>query len=271
MAYLEIKDVSFTYPNGNEALQHVSFDLEMGEKVAIIGQNGAGKTTLVKLMNGLLKPTKGQILVDGKDTKFLTAAKISRYVSYSFQNPDDQIFNKDVYSEIAYGLKRRKIDAKLLERSVQEAAKICKIGKLLDENPYDLSLPIRKFVAIASVIVINAGVVILDEPTAGQDKMGMECVSDIIEYLSSQGKTVIVITHDMEFVANNFERCIVMAQKRKIADNNTKAIFWNEELLFESKLRRPYISDLCIKLGLEKEILTIDQFISYMETRQRER
>lgn len=266
MAYIEIKDVSFVYPNGNEALQNISLDIEKGEKVAIIGQNGAGKTTLVKLINGLLKPAKGQVLIGGKDTHMLTAAKISRHISYAFQNPDDQIFNNDVYTEIAYGLKKMKVDGEKVEKNVQQAAKLCMIEKLLDENPYDLSLATRKFVGIASVIAMDTDVVILDEPTAGQDKSGIECLSNIIRYLSDKGKTVITITHDMEFVADNFKRCVVMAQSHKIADSETKTIFWSPEILVKAKLKQPYISRLCRKLGIESEILSIDEFIWYMES-----
>jgi len=266
MAYIEIRDVSFAYPKGNEALQDVNLYIEEGEKIAIIGQNGAGKTTLVKLINGLLKPKKGKILIKSKDIHALTAAQISHTVGYAFQNPDDQIFHKDVYSEIAYGLKRKKVEEEKLEKSVQEAAKQCMIEKLLDENPYDLSLATRKFVAIASVIAMDPDVVILDEPTAGQDKRGIECLCGIIEYLSGKGKTVITISHDMEFVADNFKRCIVMANSRKIADSETREIFWSHEILAEAKLKQPCIGSLCKRLGLEGQILSIDELISYMES-----
>lgn len=265
MSYIELKDVSFTYPNGNVALENVSLDLEKGERVAIIGQNGAGKTTMVKLINGLLKPSKGEIIIDGKNIRKLSAAKNSRQVGYSFQNPDDQIFNKDVYSEIAFGLKRMKVEKTELEDRVQAAARLCNLGRLLDENPYDLSLSKRKFVAIASVIVMDTKIVILDEPTAGQDKAGIECLAGIIDSLGRKGKTVVAISHDMEFVADNFKRCVVMAQKHKIADDGTKTVFWNPGILAEAKLKQPHISSLCNKLGIEERILSIDEFVRYVE------
>ncbi|MDR3551600.1 MAG: ABC transporter ATP-binding protein [Clostridia bacterium] len=268
MPYIEMKNVFFKYPNGFEALQDLSLDIDKGEKVAIIGQNGAGKTTMVKLINGLLKPTEGDIRINGKNTREYTTAKIAHWVSYVFQNPDDQIFHNDVISEISFGPKNFKMDDDKIEQNVKAAAELCGIEKFLEENPYDLPLATRKFITIASIIAMDTDVIILDEPTAGQDKKGIECLAQVIDHLRGKGKTVITITHDMEFVVNNFDRTVVMAQKQKAADGPTREIFWQEDVLQKARLKQPYISSLSLKLGLGGNNLTIGDFIAGLEQRR---
>lgn len=271
MAQIDIKNVFFSYPQGVEALSDVSLQIEKGESIAVIGRNGAGKTTLVKLINGLLKPKKGSISIDGEDTAKMTAAMLSHSVSYAFQNPDDQIFKQTVFGEIAFGPKRAGMTGKTLEACVQDAAERCMLRNLLNNNPYDLSLAERKFVTIASVLARNTEIVILDEPTAGQDKRGIDCLSEIIGSLNSLEKTVITITHDMEFVSENFKRLIVMSEGKKLADQETGKVFWNKDVMEKAGLKQPYICSLSQKLGIEKEITTISDFISFIEFQRNER
>jgi ABC-type cobalt transport system, ATPase component len=269
MAQIEINNVFYTYPNGAQALSGASASIEKGERVAVIGRNGAGKTTLVKLINGLLKPTEGRIFIDGKDTAKLTAAKLSNFVSYAFQNPDDQIFNQTVYSEIAFGPKRAGIKAEALEKRVKKAAGACRLENLLCVNPYDLSLTERKFVAIASVLAMETEIVILDEPTAGQDLIGLSLISEIIENLVKDGKTVIAISHDMDFVAENFKRVIVMAEGKKLADGETCAVFGDKLIMEKAGLKPPYICSLSRKLGFNSKIINASDFVTYMETHRK--
>lgn len=265
-SFLEIKDLSFAYPNGLKALNNISIKMDRGERVAIIGQNGAGKTTLAKLMNGLNKPTSGDVMIDGWNTKEYTTAQISRKVGYVFQNPDDQIFHNNVFDEIAFGPKNLKQREDEVEKNVKEAAKMVGIDGLLEENPYDLPLSIRKFVTVASVIAMNSDVIILDEPTAGQDMKGLESLGKAINELTKREKTVITITHDMEFVARNFYRTIVMAHSNKIADGVTKEIFSMGDILAEAGVKPPYVSRLCYSLGIkEKGILEINDLINYIK------
>lgn len=265
MSFLKLKDVYFEYSNGFTAVEGVSLDIEKGEKIAIVGQNGAGKTTAVKMMNGLLKPTKGQVIVNGKDTKEHTTAQISRMVGYVFQNPDEQIFNKDVYSEIIYTPKYYKFEKEEIKRRLRKALELTGIEEYLDENPYNLPYSLRKFVTIAAVIAMEPDIIILDEPTAGQDVKGMEQLAYLISKLEEEGKTVITITHDMEFVVKNFHRVIVMTNKRVIADGNKRDIFWNEEILEKSALHQPQISKLCSILNVDKNILDINECIDYIK------
>ena len=214
MSYIKIRDVSFMYPNGVLAVENINLDIEKGENIAIIGQNGAGKTTTVKLLNGLLKPTKGAVMVGDMDTREYTTAQMSRVVGYVFQNPDDQIFHPTVISEVEFGPRILKFDEKKKDELVNYALEITGLKEYREENPYDLPHSIRKFVTIASIIAMDSQVMIFDEPTAGQDLVGIQRLSDILKEMLQKGKTLITITHDMEFVAENFDRVIVMANKR---------------------------------------------------------
>ncbi|MGL5540508.1 MAG: energy-coupling factor ABC transporter ATP-binding protein [Erysipelotrichaceae bacterium] len=261
MKNIKLENVTFAYDNGFVAVEEVSMEIHGGEKVAIIGQNGAGKTTTVKLMNGLLRPTKGKVIVDDQDIASLTTATVSRKVGYVFQNPGDQIFNKDVYTEIAYTPKYMKLSEAEVERRVQDAARLCNIEKYLSMNPYDLPFSVRKFVTIASVIAMGADFIILDEPTAGQDADGMKQLKLIMNELIARGKTIITITHDMDFVIDNFERVIVMANKKVVGDTDVKAVFWDFEILEKSALKQPYVSRLAHALNLKNQVITIDDFI----------
>lgn len=260
MAYLSLKNVSYTYANGYEAVQDVNLDFELGESVAIIGQNGAGKTTTVKLMNGLLTPTKGDVFVDDASTKEATTAKISRKVGYVFQNPDDQIFQDTIYKEIAYGPKNQKLGAREVEDRVREAAEICGLTESLQEHPYNLPYSKRKFITIAAVLAMDPNVIILDEPTAGQDRESLERLGNIIKSLSNHHKTVITITHDMEFVVREFKRVIVFADKQKRRDATPMEIFWDEKLLEFSDLKQPFICQLASILGYS-DVLTIEDLL----------
>lgn len=269
MSYLTLNDVTYRYPNGYKAVDGVSMSFEKGESVAIIGQNGAGKTTTVKLMNGLLKPEEGDVFIDGWNTKDYTTAQISKKVGYVFQNPDDQIFHNDVYSEIAFGPKNQKLPPEAVKENVMKAAERTGLTPVLEENPYNLPYSMRKFVTIASVLAMDTDVIILDEPTAGQDPTALDRLASIIQSLIEEKKLVITITHDMEFVVNHFERVIVMADRRKIADKSKREVFWDFGILEQSMLKQPHISRLSHSLQLQVPILTIDDMIQCLQQKKR--
>jgi energy-coupling factor transport system ATP-binding protein len=250
MALVELEDVSYRYPGGTLAVEGVTLAVDAGEPVAVIGQNGAGKTTTVKLMNGLLRPTSGTVRVDGVDTRTRTAAQVARRVGYVFQNPDDQIFNNSVRREIGYGLRRLRLDAAESERRLGEAAELTGLGGLLEENPHDLPLSVRKFVTIASVLAVDPDAVVLDEPTAGQDRAGLERIAEIVAHLAGRGRAVVTITHDMEFVARNFARVVVMAQRRVVRDGAAAEIFEDTAAMSAARLAQPAVVELAGRLGL---------------------
>ncbi|RRD95871.1 ATP-binding cassette domain-containing protein [Clostridiales bacterium COT073_COT-073] len=261
MEQIELKHVYFQYPNGYLANEDLNLTVKKGEQIAIVGQNGAGKTTAVKLMNGLHKPSKGEVIVDGKNTKKFTTAQIARYVGYVFQNPDDQIFNQSVYAEIAYMPKYYKMSASEIKNRVEESAALLKIESFLDKNPFEIPYVMRKFVTIAAILATKPQYIILDEPTAGQDLKGIEVLADLLKILKKQNIGTVTITHDMDFVANNFERTVVMANKRIIADGKTRDIFGEDDILRESKIKRTLAGEVAVELGMGKCILNIPDFL----------
>lgn len=264
MDIIEFKNVDFEYPNGVSAVENVSFKIKKGENIAIVGQNGAGKTTTVKMINGLLKPTKGNIIVKGKNTKDFSTAQLSRDAGYVFQNPDDQIFHNTVREEIEFGPKVLGFSEEKAKKVVDSAIKLSGLKNELDENPYNLSQAIRKLVTIASVIAMDTDIIILDEPTAGQDYFGLTRLENILTKLKENGKTIITITHDMEYVANNFQTVFVMANRTLLKIGNPQYIFNNDELLDISMLKRPYISLISHKLGIDTNPIKTEELIDYI-------
>lgn len=259
---IRLDHVSFSYPNGFEAVHDVSMTIEAGERVAILGQNGAGKTTTVKLMNNLNKPTVGEVFVGDRNTKDFTTAQISRFVGYVFQNPDDQIFHATVQEEVEYGPRTALgLSEEETNGRTERALKITGLWENRETNPFDLPLSVRKFVAIAAIVACDPSVYIFDEPTAGQDLRGMERLCSIIDTLHAAGKTVITITHDIEFAASEFERIIVMSQKRVIKDGTALEVFYDDEAIERAKLKAPYVIRLSKELGMGDGILTDSDFI----------
>lgn len=261
MAYMEIREAAFAYDNGFQAIRGLNIAIDRGEKVAVIGENGAGKSTMAKLMNGLLRPTAGDVVIGGMNTRDYTTAQIAKKVGYVFQNPDDQIFNNTVFNEVAYTPKYYKLGEEEIERRVSAALELTGLNGMRDVNPYDLSYSHRKFVTIAAVLAMDCEVIILDEPTAGQDKTGMDRLAEIISVLEEKGKIVLTISHDMEFVVRNFERTIVMAHGNKIADGSKHEIFWELDKLKEAALHQPYISQLAREAGMSARVITIGGFL----------
>src|SRR6266540_3633757 len=190
---IEISDLRFTYPNGVEALRGVSLTIEPREQVALVGQNGAGKTTLAKHFNGLLQPTSGKILIGDWNTKEHSVAKLARRVGYVFQNPDEQLFSKNVGTEVAFGPKNLGYSGDPLQTLINDALAMTELSDKTETNPYDLSATWRKMVALASVISMNTDIVIFDEPTTGQDAVNVGRIANVIKALRERGKTVVTI------------------------------------------------------------------------------
>lgn len=265
MSKLEFKNVSFTYPNGFKAINDLNLVVNSSEKVAIVGQNGAGKSTCAKLMNGLLRPNFGEILLDGNNTKDMTTAQISRKVGYVFQNPNDQIFNSTVYDEVAFSLRALKVDEDEMDRRVRQACEICELSEYLDDHPYDLPFSTRKFITIAITIANDCDIFIFDEPTAGQDAYSMSCLKRVIDHLHDLNKTIITITHDMEFVVENFDRVVVMSNKEIIKDADKKEVFDEDKILQKAYIQPPVVKRLCNSINLNEKLLSVDDFVDYIK------
>ena len=271
MGDILLDHVSFTYKNGYEAVSDISLSIRQGERVAILGQNGAGKTTTVRMMNNMRRPTKGTVMVGDKNTKDYTTAQISREVGYVFQNPDDQLFHATVQEEVEFGPKTAlKLPDEEVQARCRKALEMTGLADAKDENPFSLPLSIRKFVAIAAVIASDPEVYIFDEPTAGQDRVGLLSLDKIIRGLQDLGKTVITITHDIEFAINTFDRIVVMAKKKIIKEGSPKEVFHDEEVLQKAMLKTPYAVRFARELSLGEEITTNEQLIEALARRETE-
>lgn len=261
MAFITLDHVSYEYPGGFLAVNDISMEIEKGESIAIIGQNGAGKTTTVKMLNGLLRPTEGNVVVDGKNSKDYTIAQMSRLVGYVFQNPDDQIFHSTIYGEVAFGTKVLDKTEAEVKDLIDYALEITGLKDLKNENPFNLPFSMRKFISIAAIIAMDTQVMVFDEPTAGQGLSGNLRLASILDHLSKKGKTLITISHDMEFVVNNFNRVIIMANKEIVTGGSPHEIFWDFNAMKVSMLKQPYVSRLCKELGLREGIVTMEEAV----------
>jgi energy-coupling factor transport system ATP-binding protein len=256
-----VENLHFTYPGGIEALCGVSFSIEAMEKVAIIGQNGAGKTTLVKHFNGLLKPNAGRVVVGDWDTRDVTVARLASRVGYLFQNPDDQLFMRTVFQEIAFGPTNLGFPEEKLEALVQEALLLTGLEDQENTHPYDLSSTWRKMVAMASIIAMDTPILILDEPTTGQDANNVARIGNIIEFLNKRGKTLILITHDIDFAAEYFDRIIIMGQGKVLLDRPVKEAITAVDTLASTYVEPPQLTRLGFRLGLPEVIRNQEDFL----------
>jgi len=263
---IDANDLRFTYPNGVEALRGISARIEPGEQLAIVGQNGSGKTTLVKHFNGLLQPTSGSVMVGDWDTRKVSVAKLAARVGYVFQNPDEQLFCRTVGEEVAFGPRNLGFEAQKTEALVENALELVELSNKRDTNPYDLSPTWRKMVALASVISMDAPVVIFDEPTTGQDAASVTRIAHVVAELRKRGKTVITITHDIDFAAENFERVIALSQGRVLLDGPAASVFGEERTLAETYVDPPQLTRLGQRLGFNKTVRNQEEFLQALES-----
>lgn len=263
MSEIKIENLHFSYRETEAVLKGLDFTLDE-RPTAIIGQNGAGKTTFVKLLKGLLRPDKGRILLDGKDIQALTAAQIASHIGMVFQNPNDQIFKSRVIDEVMFGPLQIGMSKEQAKACAKEAMEITGVLQEAETNPYDLGLSLRKMVAIASILAMDTEVFILDEPTIAQDFSGKARIENLIHRLQSQGKLVLAILHDMDFVAAVFERVLVFSQGKLILDGSAKEVFSNREALRAAGLEQPGITRLGQELGYKEVYLQVDELTGEM-------
>jgi energy-coupling factor transport system ATP-binding protein len=245
---IEVENVYFTYPNDVEALKGVSLTIKNGEFIAIMGQNGAGKTTLVKHFNGLLKPTKGKVRVDGVETTKVSVATLARDVGFVFQNPDHQLFSDTVEDEIAFALRNFGFEAEVVEKRVTWALNLLGLTQYRKTSPFILSGGERKRVALASVLAWDPKTLILDEPTIGQDYQQKEKLRQFILQMKTQRKTTIIVTHDVEFVAECNPRVLLMQNGKIVADGEAEKILTEPEILTQASIVPPQIAQIFLQL-----------------------
>ena len=272
---ITVEDIHYVYPNQVKALKGVSLTINEGEFIAIMGQNGAGKTTLIKHFNGLLKPSQGTVRVNGVETKKSSVAALSRNVGFVFQNPDNQLFSETVEEEIAFALKNFGFEKDIIEKRITWALNLLSLTQYRKTSPFLLSGGERKRVALASVLAWDPETLILDEPTIGQDHEQKEKLRQFIMQMQTQKKTVVMVTHDVEFVAECNPRVLLMKDGKIVADGIAKEILTNPELLAASSIVLPQIAQIFAKLtplGLPKDVIDIyeakEVILKAMESRK---
>jgi energy-coupling factor transport system ATP-binding protein len=249
---LRTEGLVHVYDGATRALDGVDFSIGRGERVAIVGQNGSGKSTLVRHFNGLLRPTEGRVFVDGVDVAGRRVAHLATTVGLAFQDPDRQIFAGKVRTEVAFGPRNLGRRGTELEQAIDDALVATGLDKDAQTNPYDLGYSRRKLLALASILAMGTPVVVLDEPTTGQDARGVERIHRIVADLSAAGRTVVAISHDMRFVAEAFERVIVMRDGRIVLDGSPAEVFAEAAwpTLASTFLEPPLAARVGARLGL---------------------
>lgn len=260
---IKVSNLHFSYQPDIEVLKGI--DLEIDQRsTAIIGQNGAGKTTFVKLLKGLLLPTQGDIWIKDFNTREKTVAFLARHIGLVFQNPSDQMFKNNVLDEVSFGPCNIGFDEKTAKEKAKDALKMVGLLDKQDLNPYDLTLSEQKLVSIASIVAMDTDIIIFDEPTIGQDFAGREKVKEIIKNLIGQGKSIITIIHDMDFVAEIFERTIVFYNGNVLLEGDTREVFSHEEELKKAYLEPPHVTQLAKRLGIDKVFLNDRELTGYL-------
>jgi energy-coupling factor transport system ATP-binding protein len=266
-AAITVAHLDFIYqPLNVHAVKDVSFEIHQGEFVAVIGQNGSGKTTVLKNLLGLLRPTSGKVIVAGQDTQTTPVSEMARHVGFVLQNPDQQLFADTVEEEVAYGPKNLKLDKELVEQRVSNALKLVGLEDKRKEFPPALSKGDRAKTVIASALALDPSIVILDEPTTGQDFRGCHQIMQIAKSLHEQGRTVVFVTHHMALVAEYAQRVIVVSGGKILLDDVTEAVFSRPEVVRQACIIPPQITELGQALpegmGLPRTPLTVQTMSS---------
>ena len=269
---LELKNLSYVYGTGTPfektAVNNLSLSIEKGEFIGIMGHTGSGKSTLVQMLNGLMKPTSGQVLLDGEDiwANPKDIRKIRFKVGMVFQYPEYQLFEETVAKDIAFGPTNMGKSVAELEKAVNDAARFTGLkDELLEKSPFDLSGGEKRRAAIAGVIAMNPEVLVLDEPTAGLDPMGRDVLlSQIVQYHKERKNTVILVSHSMEDIARVADKIIVMNKSNLVMFDKTKEVFSKGRELEKIGLRVPQITKIMLELrekgfDVPEGILTVDE------------
>ena len=260
---LEMKDVKFSYESGKEILHGVSFKVNKGEMVSIVGRNGAGKSTISKLICGFYKPTEGQILFNGRDLIDDTIKERAEKIGIVMQNPNQMISKTMIFDEVALGLKVRGVSEEEIKNRVFETLKVCGLYEFRNWPISALSFGQKKRVTIASILVLNPEVIILDEPTAGQDFKHYTEIMEFLKELNQKGVTIIMITHDMHLMLEYTNRAIVLSNGIKLADDIAANVLTDEEVINKANLKETSLYELAIKANLDNPRMFVKKFIDY--------
>jgi energy-coupling factor transport system ATP-binding protein len=264
---IEIDNLWHQYPDGTVALRGISLTIHEGEFVGIIGQNGSGKTTLVSHLLGLLYPSHGSVKINGRDVRTMDVPELAQQIGFIFQNPDLMLFQTTVWNEIAFGPRNLGLDEEEVAKRVKEAIKMMKLTGFENRHPHALSRGQRHRVAVASILAMRPKILIADEPTTGQDYGATKHYLELLEKMNKQGSTIIVISHDMKLIAKYVRRVIVLKEGRVLMDGPTRAIFSKPEILSETDIEPPHVTQISLKLDDYNipPTLTIEELVDVIE------
>ena len=235
----QVIGLEHVYPAGIHALRNVNLDFYKQEITAIIGQNGSGKTTLSKHFNGLLRPTSGKVIINGRDVAKRRVSDMAKEVGYVFQNPNYQLFSVSVREEIRFGLKNLKLKEAEIKEKTNQILDEFGLRSIAGKQPSSLGMGTKKVVALASVCAMDPEILFLDEPTTGQDQRGKTRLGDLALQMKEDGRTIMIISHDMEFVAKYADRVVVMTKGEVIMDGTPEEVFSNEEVMQRAMIKPP--------------------------------
>ena len=259
---VQVNDLFYQYNSGQPALKGINLTIKTGEFVALIGQNGAGKTTLAKHLNGLLKPTSGEVIVDGMDTLQYDTSQLSKTIGYVFQNPDHQIFSVTVEKELEFGLKNAGYKGKEIKERVDQVLAYTGLERYRLVHPFSLGKGERQMIAVASILVLKPKLLVIDEPTTGSDWAGVQTMMTLIRELHTAGTTIIMISHDMDLVSQYAKRVIVLKDGEILLDGTPQEVYSNEQILLDSAIVPPQLCRLYSQL---MDILSQETFIESNE------
>jgi energy-coupling factor transport system ATP-binding protein len=268
-----VQDLWYSYGGEVTALRGIDLEIEDGDYVAVIGQNGSGKTTLVKHFNGLLKPTRGRVLVKGlgdrggspllRDTAGLTVGQLAQTVGYVFQNPDHQIFCDTAREELAFGPRNLGLPEAEVKRRVEEALAHFDLGEYADRPPAVLGYGLRRKIGVAAVYAMQPRIFILDEPTTGLDWRSTMELMELIGEMHCHGHTIILVTHDMKLVAESSQKSLVLRDGQVLAYDDTRTVFKHSEILRDTQIEPPQITALAKRMvpyGMPDDVLSVEEF-----------
>lgn len=267
---LECVDLTFTYPGPPPvtALKNINLKVHKGEMIGVIGQNGSGKTTLVKQFLKVLRPTEGKVLLNGKDIKNFTTGSLATSIGLVLQNPDEQLFTISCKDEVEFGLRNLKLPEDEIKRRVDEALGFVGLREQWDTFPFRLSFGDRRSLSVAAVIAMRPEVIILDEPTTAQDYLGRHRIARLAKKLNEAGHTVIMITHDMNLIAQYAERTVAMCQGEILLDGPTPEVFRQAETLKKTFIRPPPVCLLAQELepyGVSGDIISVETLVASLK------
>ena len=266
---LKADKIDFTYENGFHALKNIEIDINEGELLAIVGTNGAGKSTFSKVVCGFEKQQIGTLTFQGEDMKNYSIKERADRIGYVMQNPNQMISKPQIFDEVAFGLRQRKVPENVVQAKVEEVLKICGLYPFRKWPVSALSFGQKKRVTIASILVLDPQMIILDEPTAGQDYRHYTEIMEFLHELHDRGITVVMITHDMHLMLEYAQRAIVFSDGKVIANDTSANILTNPEIIEQANLKETSLYDLALLCGIEDANLFVQHFIDYEKEEKR--